>query len=80
LEEVSLFLPDILNASFPFVSDDFLDLSSSCCWRFLSFNSHYFASKERVIQISGGTCANLHTNAFFEDDKVLISSSEPAES
>jgi hypothetical protein len=80
LEGVFLLFSDILNVSFPFVSDDFLGLSSSCCWCVLSFNSHLSASKERVIQISAGTYANLHTNAVVEDGKASISSSELVES
>ena len=47
------------------------NLTSSCCWSFLSFNSLFFASTEEVIQISGGTCANLHTIAVLKTGWVL---------
>jgi hypothetical protein len=59
------------------------------CWRskgqkrvtLSSSEAEYVAISEAVKEIpSGGTCANLHTNAVVEDGKVFISSSEPAES
>jgi hypothetical protein len=77
LEELAL--PFLGTLIVSFLLDDFFILSSSCCWRFLSFNSHSFASIVRVTQISGGTCANLHIIAVFNDAAMSISSSEPVE-
>jgi hypothetical protein len=47
---------------------------------FLSFNSHFLASKGRVIQISGGICANLHTIAVLFGATAIESASELHES
>jgi hypothetical protein len=44
-----------------FKNDDFFIFSISYCWIFLSFNKHFLSCKGRVIQISSGICANLHT-------------------
>jgi hypothetical protein len=46
----------------------------------LRVNKHVFASIERVVRISGGTYADLHTMADFSADKLFNSSSEPLES
>jgi hypothetical protein len=35
---------------------------------------------DKVIQISGGTCANLHIIAVFDDAEMSTSSLEPVES
>jgi hypothetical protein len=59
-------------------------MTSSFCHppvvEFLSFNSHFLASKGRVIQISGGICTNLHTIAVLVGGTVNDSSSELHES
>jgi hypothetical protein len=47
---------------------------------FFQFNSHFLASKGRVIQISGGICANLHTIPVLVGGTATDSSSEPHES
>jgi hypothetical protein len=57
-------------------ANDFIILSCSYCCRFLSFNSHFLASKGRVIQISDGICANLHTIAVLVGGTAVDSSPE----
>jgi hypothetical protein len=47
---------------------------------FLPFNSHFLDSKDRIIQISGGICANLYTIADLVGGTVSDSSSELQES
>jgi hypothetical protein len=41
-----------------------------------SFNFHFFASIDKVIKISWGTCANLKIIAVFDDTEMFTSSSE----
>jgi hypothetical protein len=47
---------------------------------YIRFNSHFLAFKGRVIHISGGICANLHTFAVLFGGTVTDSSSELNES
>jgi hypothetical protein len=56
--------------------NDFFILSFSCCWLFLLYNSHFLASKGRVIQISGSICDNLHTITGLVDGAAADSSYE----
>jgi hypothetical protein len=58
---------DVLELSLVAEMDYFFSLSSSCRSRLCSLSNHFFDSNERELQISGGTCANFHTIATFED-------------